>query len=362
MSDHSRLFQPFPLGPTTLGNRIVMAPMTRSRAEADGTANALMVEYYRQRAGAGLIVSEATSVSAEGAGYISIPGIYTQAQIDSWMPVTEAVHAEGGRIYLQLLHGGRIGHSSLTGGRPLVAPSALRAQGQIHTAQGMADFEMPEALTEQGIAQVIADFAQAARNAIAAGFDGVEIHGANGYLPNQFLAEATNHRTDAYGGSPENRARFVVELVEAVVAAVGAERTAIRLSPTGSNNGAVHTDPMATYGYLIPALNRFGLAYLHLMETFRPDEQPEHYPRQIAATFRPLYTGTLIASGGMTQEKAEALLQAGTADLIAFGSAFIANPDLPEKFRRSAPLTLPDRSTYYLGGSKGYIDYPALER
>ena len=353
-----QMLEPFHSPALQLKNRIVLAPMTRSRAAADGTAVPIMAEYYRQRATAGLLVAEATSISSEGIGYISIPGIYTQAQVESWQQVTEAVHQAGSRIFLQLLHGGRIGHSSLSGRQP-VAPSAIRAEGITYTQAGPTEFETPRALTEADIARIVQDYAAAACNAIAAGFDGVEIHGANGYLPNQFLSDATNHRTDGYGGSIEGRCRFALEVTEAVAAAIGWARTALRLSPLNQNNGAVHTDPLGTYGYLIGRLSGKGLAYLHLMEG-DAHKTPPGLPLEMAAYFRPAYQGTLIASGGLTRDSAEQMLAQGTADLVAFGAPFIANPDLPARFRLGAPLAEPDRHTYYTGGSRGYIDYPAL--
>ncbi len=354
-----RMLEPFQSPALQLKNRIVLAPMTRSRAAADGSAVPMMAEYYRQRATAGLLVAEATSISPEGIGYISIPGIYTQAQVESWRAVTEAVHAEGSRIFLQLLHGGRIGHRSLSGGIQPVAPSALRPEGITYTQAGPTEFETPRALTEADIARIVQDYAQAASNALAAGFDGVEIHGANGYLPNQFLSDVTNHRTDAYGGSAQNRSRFVLEVVLAVAETIGWGRTALRLSPHNYNNGASHTDPIGTYEYLIGQLSGQGLAYLHLMEG-DARKVPAGLPLAMAAYFRPAYQGTIIASGGLTKATAEALLAASTADLVAFGAPFIANPDLPERFRLGAPLAEPDRHTFYTGGSKGYTDYPSL--
>ena len=355
-----RMLEPFSSPALRLKNRIVLAPMTRLRANEDGTANALMTEYYRQRATAGLVVTESVYISEEGRGSLTMPGIGTQAQMESWRPMTAAVRAEGAVSFLQLYHAGRTGHSDFTGGTPPVAPSPLAAPGKAYTRHGMAPFQTPRQLAPADIARIVSEYAQAARNALAAGFDGVELHAANGYLPSQFLAEATNHRTDAYGGTDQNRARFVLEVVAALAEAVGAEKVGVRLSPLNTTLGAVHDDPLPTYTYLIRELDRFGLAYLHLVESFAPDALPPHHPREVAATFRPLYAGTLIASTGLTKEKAEALLASGTADLVAFGAAFISNPDLPERFRRGVALRPPDRTTYYSGDERGYIDYPKI--
>jgi len=357
-SEPLQITTPLTLGDSTLQNRVVLAPMTRSRANPDGTANALIQEYYTQRATAGLLITEGISPSAEGIGYISIPGLYTQAHAKSWQPITAAVQAEGAVIFAQLMHGGRIGHATLSG-LATVSPSALRPEGQTYLPQGMAPYETPEVLTLEGIKKTIEAFVHAGHTALQAGFNGIEIHGANGYLPNQFLAESTNHRTDAYGGSIENRARFTLELAAALTEALGPDRVAIRLSPTGTNNGIEVQDPLATYSYLIAELNKLPMAYLHLMEGTKIEQQPAHYPKEIAQTFRPLWHKTLIASGGMTLAKAETLLAKGTAELISFGIDFVANPDLVYRLVHKIPLARPDKATLYSGGAKGYTDYPA---
>jgi N-ethylmaleimide reductase len=354
------LFEPFELPNIPLRNRVVMAPMTRSRAESDGCANALMALYYMQRASAGLIVSEAISISAQGVAYISTPGLYTVAQIESWKPVTEAVHNAGGKIFAQLLHGGRIGHPALSGGLPTVAPSALQPEGFAYLLEGRATFPQPDELTADEIARVVGEYAQAAWNAIEAGFDGVEIHGANGYLPNQFLADSTNARTDSYGGSPENKGRFVLEVVDAVIGAVGSGATGIRFSPVGTNNGVFNSNPYETYGPLVKALASRDLAYLHLMEGPKQTANAQQDSAPVAAQYRPLYPAILIASGGMELGQAEEILASGTADLVAFGAAFVANPDLVARLRQGLPLAVAQRDTFYQGGEAGYTTYPAI--
>jgi N-ethylmaleimide reductase len=258
----------------------------------------------------------------------------------------------------QLLHGGRIGHKALTG-FATVAPSSIKPEGKTHLPTGMVEYDSPDELTIPQIKAVVDDFVVAGQNALLAGFDAVEIHGANGYLPNQFLSENTNQRTDEYGGSVQNRSRFVLEVVQALTQALGPNKVGIRLSPSGTNNGAAVLDPFETYNYLISELNKEDLAYLHLMEAFRVESLPPHFPKEVAAIFRPLFNGPFIASGGMTADKAEEMIQSGLADLVAFGSAFIANPDLVARMKADAPLASSDRATYYSGGAKGYIDYPA---
>ena len=354
------LFSPVRVGPYTLPNRIAMAPMTRNRAGPGNVPTDLMATYYRQRASAGLIITEATQVSPQGVGYPATPGIHTPEQVRGWRMVTDAVHKAGGRIFLQLWHVGRISHPSMQPGGALpVAPSAIRPAGSTITPEGPKPFETPRALELEEIPQVIDQFRHGARCALEAGFDGVEVHGANGYLVDQFIRDGTNQRTDAYGGSIANRARFALEVVEAVAGVWGADRTAIRLSPGGAYNDMRDSTPRETFGYLIEKLDGYGLAYLHIAESTEADVR--HGGVMLgAADFRHLFRGPLMANGGYTAARAQAALDAGHADLISFGRLFLANPDLPERLRRGAPLNEPDPSTFYGGTEKGYTDYPTL--
>ncbi|TBW09853.1 alkene reductase [Azotobacter chroococcum] len=359
-----KLLSPLRLGTLTLPNRVVMAPLTRSRAAQPGDVpTALNAEYYAQRAGAGLIVTEAAQISRQGQGYALTPGIYSGAQIDGWRRVTDAVHRQGGHIALQLWHVGRISHASLQpgGGQP-VAPSAIRANMQTFIIQADGTpahppCDEPRALRGEELPGIVADYAQGARNAIAAGFDLVEIHAANGYLLHQFLATATNRRDDAYGGSLENRARLVLEVVDAVVAAVGAERVGIRLSPWMPYNDIEDAEagPMALY--LAEQLGRRGLAYLHLHEAEWMGVPG--YPEGFREAVRARFPGAIVVCGGYTAARAEALLQTGLADAVAFGRPYIANPDLVQRFAQGAPLAEADQATFYGGGTEGYTDYPA---
>jgi N-ethylmaleimide reductase len=351
------------LGKLRLGNRVVMAPMTRSRADASGLVGELTVRYYAQRATAGLLITEATNVSADAVGSPLTPGIWSDAQIDAWKKVTSAVHAAGGAIVMQLWHTGRVGHSEVRGGRLPVAPSAIAIQGQKHfTASGPKDYEVPRALTTDEVCATIDDFEKGAKNAKAAGFDGVELHGAFGYLPHQFLVDSSNQRTDEYGGRIENRARFVLEVMERLVRVWGEGRVGIRLSPTLAYNGMVDSDPRATFSYVIDKLNVLPLAYLHLMRATPDAERFPHWPKDTIATFGPLFRGPLIVNGGYDRDSAEAVLDAGAAHAVSFGAPFVSNPDLVHRFETGAPLAPGDRSTFYGGGEKGYVDYPALPR
>ncbi len=353
------LLSPIHVGALSLPNRVVMAPMTRSRAVAGNVPNPLAAEYYRQRASAGLVVSEATQVSPRGIGYVNTPGIHTEAQVEGWKRVTQAVHAAGGRIFLQLWHVGRVSHVSFQPGEePPLAPSAIAIQGNTFTAQGPAPFSTPRALELSEIPAVVAEFAEGARHAKAAGFDGVEVHGANGYLPDQFLRDGSNKRTDAYGGSVENRARFLLEVTEAITAVWGRDRVGVRVSPRGSANGMSDSDPRATFGYVAGAL-RGKVAYLHVIEGVSgPMAAPEPH---LGPELRQRFGGPLIANGGYSLEQANHAIASGGADLVSFGVAFLANPDLVERFRRGAALNAPDRATFYGGDAKGYTDYPALD-
>ncbi|WP_297296494.1 alkene reductase [uncultured Methylovirgula sp.] len=358
--DASILFSPFRLGDIELRNRIVMAPLTRNRATHGTDApNDLNVEYYRQRASAGLIITEATQISQQGQGYIWTPGIYSPAQVEGWQKVTKAVHEAGGKIFLQLWHVGRISHVSLQpNGAPPVAPSAIRAKGQTFVESGFVEVSEPHALTIDEIKAVVRDYVAAAENAKKAGFDGVEIHSANGYLIEQFLKDKTNHRTDAYGGSVDNRLRFALEVVDAILSVWPRERVGIRLSPVSPFNDIADSDPAKVYFPLVEKLGARGLAYIHVIEGATGgarDYAPFDY-----VGLRKTFSGAYIANNGYTRELAIETLNAQRADLIAFGVSFIANPDLVERLRRNAPLNKPDQPTFYGGGAHGYTDYPAL--
>ncbi|RUR85830.1 alkene reductase [Chlorogloeopsis fritschii PCC 9212] len=361
MNTDINLFTPYKLGDIELNNRIVMAPLTRNRAGKGNVPNELNAEYYAQRASAGLIISEATQVSPQGQGYPFTPGIHSPEQIAGWKLVTNAVHQQGGRIYLQLWHVGRISHPDLQpdGALP-VAPSAIPAQGQASTYEGMKPFVTPRALETEEIPGIVEQYRRGAENALAAGFDGVEIHGANGYLIDQFLRDGTNHRTDEYGGSIENRARLLLEITEAVTGVWGAKRVGVRLSPSGTFNDMSDSNPLATFGYAAEALNQFDLAYLHIYEATEADIR---HGGTIVPTshIRERYKGTLMVNGDYTLEKGNTVLARGEADLVSFGRLFIANPDLPQRFALNAPLNQPDPSTFYGGTEKGYTDYPTFE-
>ena len=335
--------------------------MTRSRADAAGIVGESTVRYYVQRATAGLIITEATNVSADAVGSPRTPGIWSDAQVEAWKKVTSAVHAEGGTIVMQLWHTGRVGHSDVRGGRLPVAPSAVAILGQKHiTPTGPKDYEVPHALTNDEVRATIDDFAHGAKNARTAGFDGVELHGAFGYLPHQFLVDSANQRTDEYGGTVENRARFVLEVMARLVGVWGEGRVGIRLSPTLAYNGMVDSDPLATFSYLIEQLNALPLAYLHLMRATPDAVRFPSWPRDTIATFGPLFRGALLVNGGFDRDSAEAVVEADHAQGVSFGAPFVSNPDLVHRFAAGAPLAAGDRSTFYGGGEKGYVDYPAL--
>ncbi|MFN7144259.1 MAG: alkene reductase [Myxococcota bacterium] len=353
----SPLFTSYDLAGLKLPNRTVMAPMTRSRALPGEVVAPLTATYYAQRAGAGLIVSEGTQVSPEGQGYVATPGIFSAEQEAGWRVVTDAVHAAGGRIYAQLWHVGRVSHTSFQpGGKAPVAPSAIPLEGLTWTTEGQVPFSAPRALETAEIAEVVAQFAHGARVAKAAGFDGVEIHGANGYLVDQFLRDGTNTRTDRYGGSIENRIRFLLEIVEAVTAVFPKGRVGVRISPTGAFNGMSDSDPAALFGAVATALSgRVG--YLHAID---PVAGPGKAEPRFAPLLRARFHGTLILAGGFDRASADAALTEGLADLVAFGVPFLANPDLPRRLAEGAPLNAPDYGTFYAGGEKGYTDYPTL--
>ena len=348
------LFAPYRLGELELRNRFVMAPMTRNRAGAGGAPTALNAEYYAQRAGAGLIVTEGTQPSAGGQGYPGTPGLHTDEQVAGWRLVADAVHARGGRIVAQLMHTGRIGHPSITGLAP-VGPSPIAAKGQVPTPEGLQDFVEPRELPTDELPGVVAEFVDAARRAVDAGLDGVELHAANGYLLHQFLASGSNVRTDAYGGSPENRARFVVEVAAAVVEAVGAQRVGLRVSPGHGFNDISETDIEATYEALVRGLEPLGLLYLHIAE-----DPGTRYQDAL----RKLFSGAVVLSTGFAGPSdlatAQEAVDSGAADLFAIGRGFLANPDLVERLRTGAALNEPDAATFYGGTEKGYTDYPGL--
>ncbi|WP_026731708.1 alkene reductase [Fischerella sp. PCC 9605] len=361
MNASINLLSSYKMDDLELPNRIVMAPLTRNRAGEGNVPHELNAEYYAQRASAGLIITEATQVSPQGQGYPYTPGIHSPEQVAGWRLVTDAVHQQGGRIFLQLWHVGRISHPDLQpdGALP-VAPSAITPKGEAATYEGMKPFVTPRALETSEIPGIVEQYRQGAENALAAGFDGVEIHGANGYLIDQFLRDGTNQRTDEYGGSIENRTRFLVEVTEAVTGVWSAKRVGVRLSPSGTFNDMHDSNPLETFGYAAQALNQFDLAYLHIYEATEADIR--HGAIVVPTShIRQRYKGTLMVNGDYTLEKGNAVLATGEADLVSFGKLFIANPDLPRRFALNAPLNQPDPSTFYGGGEKGYTDYPTLE-
>jgi N-ethylmaleimide reductase len=355
------LFQPVRIGALALANRIAMAPLTRSRAGAGDVPGPMNAEYYAQRASAGLIISEATPISQQGKGYAWTPGIWSEAQVQGWRLVTDAVHSKGGHIFAQLWHVGRISHPSLQPGGALpVAPSAVRPEGQAFTENGFAPHPTPRALETDEIAAIVDDYRRAARNAQAAGFDGVEIHAANGYMIDQFLRDKTNRRTDRYGGSIENRTRFLVEVTEAVTSVLGGGRVGVRLAPISPANDIADSDPEPLFTLAVERLNPFRLAYLHVVEgaTGGTRDVPGGFDLQ---KLRRAFHGLYMANNGYDLAMAIEARRRNTADLIAFGRPFISNPDLVERLRTGAPLNALDRDTLYGGDARGYTDYPALQ-
>jgi len=359
MSDRS-LFSPYSIGPIALRNRLVMSPMTRSRASEGGVPNALMAEYYGQRAAAGLIVTEGVSPSPNGLGYARIPGIWNDAQVAGWKLVTKAVHDRGGRIFVQFMHTGRVGHpANLPAGAELLAPSAVAAEGQMWTdSQGLQAHPEPRAMTEAEVRHAIDEHVLAARNAIAAGFDGVELHGANGYLVEQFLSPHTNQRTDAWGGTIAKRIAFAVEVARAAAAAIGGNKVGIRLSPYGVNAGMKpYSETDETYLALVPELAKAGLAYVHVVDHSALGAPP--VPEELKLAMRKAWPRTFILAGGFDVVSAGKALAENRADLVAFGRAFLANPDLVARLEKGLELNAPDFGTFYTPGAKGYTDYPA---
>ena len=357
-----KLLEPVTLGGLKLKNKMVMAAMTRSRADTEGIVSDLTVEYYKQRAGAGLILSEAISISEESVGYPFVPGIYNNEQIHAWKKVTDAVHEKGGVIFAQLWHLGRMTHSTNRKGKLPLAPSAVSIKNTQHfTLEGLKDYEIPVALTVSEIKQTVKDYVQAGKNALEAGFDGVELHAANGYLPNQFLADNSNIRTDEYGGSVENKSRFVLEIMRELINEIGGDKVGIKLSPFHPYGETIFDDPVASITYLIEELNKMDFAFIELMKRNSMAPQPLHYPSgDEIDLLGKLSKNTIIANTGYTRETAEKEIEKEVAKLVSFGSLFLANPDLPKRFELNADLNQPERETFFGGGEKGYTDYPFL--
>jgi N-ethylmaleimide reductase len=354
------LFTPLQLGPNLLANRMVMAPLTRNRSTPEGVPHALNVEYYRQRAGAGLILTEATCIAAEAVGYPLTPGIWNDAQADGWKVVTDAVHAAGGKIFCQLWHVGRISHPDLQpGGQLPVAPSAIKPAGEAFTLQGPKSFVTPRALELAELPVIVEAYRNATQKAMQAGFDGVEVHAANGYLLDEFLRDGSNQRQDAYGGSIDNRARLLLEVLTAVCAECAPQRVGIRLSPVQPFNDMRDNNPQATFTRVVELLSSFDLAYLHITEMGR-DAPDAAGPFFDPLSLRAHWKGVFMTNAGYDKARANTALQQGQADLIAFGVPFIANPDLPQRYRLDAALNAADPNTFYGGGAAGYTDYPAL--
>lgn len=347
------LFDPVKIGAMELKNRIVMAPLTRCRAIENRIPNNLMAEYYAQRASAGLIITEATSVTKMGVGYPNTPGIWSDEQIEGWKNITEAVHSKGGKIMLQLWHVGRISDPVYLDGQLPVAPSSIKPKGHVNLVRPLKEFETPRALDLREIPEIVDSFRNAAINAKVAGFDGVEIHGANGYLLDQFLQDSTNHRTDKYGGAIENRARLMLEVTDAVISVWGADRVGMHLSPAGDSNDMGDSDPAKTFTYLVKELSKRNLAFIFVRESLGENK--------IGPLLRASFSGSYIANQNFTKESAEQAIANKSADVVAFGKLFIVNPDLPYRFETNAPLNQPDPTTFYAPDEKGYTDYPFLE-
>jgi N-ethylmaleimide reductase len=349
------LFTPIQIGKLALPNRIFMAPMTRSRANAEAIPEEIVATYYTQRASAGLIISEGVFPCLSGKGYVRTPGIVNSEQVAGWKRVTDAVHAKGGHIFMQVMHCGRISHPDMQPGNGLpIAPSAVSPDGELWTDSGLQEFVSPREATVEEIQEIIEAYGRSAALALEAGFDGVELHGAAGYLPEQFLSTGSNRRDDRYGGPIENRSRFMLEVLASMVAAVGGERVGLKISPEMNFNSITDANPVETYTYLVDHLAPFELAYLHVALFGEPS-------KDYHSLLRPRFGGTYLAGGGLTRETASAMLAEGRADAAVFGTAFIANPDLPDRLRRNAELAVADRSTFYSSGVEGYIDYPALD-
>ena len=353
------LFSPLQIASIKLKNRIVMAPLTRCRSVEENIPNELMAKYYAQRASAGLIISEASQISPQGIGYPCTPGIHTQDQIDGWKKTTHAVHEKGGKIFLQLWHVGRISHSSFLSGELPVAPSAIKPAGEVYTFEGMKDYETPKALSIPEIQEIVQTYADAANNAMEAGFDGVEIHSANGYLLDQFLRDATNIREDVYGGSIENRSRFLFEVIDLVCKKIGSDKVGVRLSPSGTFNDMKDSDPKKLFSYVCNKLNECELAYLHIVDALEGDIK--HGANIVELSIiREAYKGVLITCGAYDKQRGSDVIENNIADAVAYGELYISNPDLVERFQMSAALNKADLNTYYTQDEKGYTDYPTL--
>lgn len=364
MKKHQPLLQPFQLGEITLKNRIVMAPMTRNRADnKNKVPTNLHAEYYSQRSGAGLIITEGSQISPRAVGYINTPGIHTQAQVEGWRKVTQAVHEKQGVIFLQLWHVGRMSHPKFHDGEKPLAPSAVNPNAQSYTYDGFEDTVEPKAMSLSEIKETVQEFKRAAQLAKEAGFDGVEIHSSNGYLFHQFFNSNSNKRTDEYGGSIQNRARFFFEVIEAISEVWEQSRIGVRLNPSLHDAfGITATEnTIPTFDYIVEKLNAYDLAYLHLSEPFTDVSKIEFLVPDIANHYRPLYHGTLMINGGFDQEKGDQIIKEGTADLVSFAKLFVSNPDLPERFADNAPIEDWDTATFYTPGKKGYTDYPAYK-
>lgn len=337
-----------------------MAPMTRNRSVENNVANDLMATYYGQRASAGLIITEGSQISTQGIGYPYTPGIHTDAQVQGWKKTTRSVHEKGGKIFLQLWHVGRVSHSSFHGGELPVAPSAIKPSGEVYTMDGMKEFETPRALDTDEIKDIVKEYAKGAKNAIEAGFDGVEIHGANGYLLDQFLRDGTNKREDEYGSSVENRSRFLFDVIKAVSAEIGSDKVGVRLSPSGTFNDMSDSDPQKHFTYICEKLNDFNLAYLHIIDALEGDIRHGANVVELGI-LRDAYKGVLITNGAYTKERASKAIEDNRADAVSFASLFLANPDLPERFEMNASLNEADPDTFYTQGEKGYTDYPTMK-
>jgi N-ethylmaleimide reductase len=351
------IFTPLKAGALTLANRMLMAPLTRARSDLAHMPNDLMSEYYGQRATAGLIVTECTMIAPNTSAFVTEPGIYTAEQVEAWRKVTDAVHAKGGQIVMQIWHAGRAAHPLINNGAENLSPSAIAITGDIQTPDGKVAHAKPRALSAEEISSVVLAFASAAKNAIAAGFDGVEVHGANGYLIDQFLRDSANQRTDMYGGSMENRARFLFEILTAVSAAIGSERVGLRLSPLNSFNSMIDSDPVGLTKFLATHLNEYNLAYLHLMRADFFQVQTG----DVMSIARAQYKGVLIGNMGYSSDEAAAAIKDKKLDAVAFGTGFLANPDFPARVQAGAVLNIPDQATFYSPGAKGYTDYPSMQ-
>lgn len=354
------LLTPFTIGNIELENRMVMAPMTRNRAGEGDVPTKLMAEYYKQRAGAGLIITEASQISPQGMGYPATPGIYSEEQVEGWKQVVEAVHAKGGKIFIQLWHVGRISHPDFHNGALPVSSSAIRPAGQAFTYEGLKDFVTPRALKTEEIKPIVEDHKNAAKNAKKAGFDGIEIHAANGYLIDQFLEDKTNHRTDKYGGTVENRARFLFEVLEATLQVWDSSEVGIRLSPSGLFNDMGDSDPRSIFNYVIEKLNGYNLSYLHLIEPLMPLDDHPQLIKDVAGYYGKQYKGVRMVNGGFTKETGNEVIASNKADLVSFGVSYLANPDLEKRFEQGAELNTANQETFYGGNEVGYTDYPTL--